>query len=514
MKQVLVDKPVLPTSLQFFGRLKWLDGTPLLDHIEEYRRAIFAKMLDSFGDDGRPLYNMAVCGRGKKNWKSCDLVLAALYCLVIRRSPLGNDGIIAASDEGQAGDDLALAKKLVAVNRDLSAEIEPLAKELRLKDGSGSLRVIPARDVLGSHGKTYAFLGVDELHTWKDWSLLEALTADPTRTDALTWITSYDTLFNVPGVPLYDLKQLGKAGSDPRLLFSWYSGGELNTDPAFAELPPERRANPSMGSWPEGAKYIEQQRTRLPTGRFRRLHLNLPGAPEGAAFNQEKVLACVVTGRRSLPPEPNRRYCAAVDMSGGSSDDAVLAIAHADGKTAVLDLVVKQAGGTPFNPRDAIRQFAAILSSYRISRVTGDAYAGCTFREDFRAFGIQYEVRSTPASELYEALEPALNAVEVQLLDLPVATEQLVCLVWRGNKITHEPNSHDDFANAIALVVSSVRGMAQQRGVNVMPIVVTTPRVYYGDSGSGGASEYGGGFYGGSMRNPAHGLPRDGRDSW
>jgi hypothetical protein len=95
------------------------------------------------------------------------------------------------------------------------------------------------------------------------------------------------------------------------------------------DRPPEQRANPSMSSWPEGAKYIEQQRTRLPTGRFQRLHLNLPGAPEGAAFSQEKILACVVTGRRSLPPEPNGRYFAAVDMSGGSSDDAVLAMAIA-----------------------------------------------------------------------------------------------------------------------------------------------------------------------------------------
>jgi hypothetical protein len=437
--------------------------------------------------------------------------------LVIRRSPLGNDGIIAASDEGQATDDLMLARKLVQCNPDLSAEIEPLAKELRLRDGSGSLRVIPARDVLGSHGKTYAFLGVDELHTWKDWSLLEALTADPTRTDSLTWIRSYDTLFNVPGVPLYDLKQLGKSGGDPRMLFSWYSGGDLCTDPAFAELPPEERANPSMSSWPEGAKYIEQQRTRLPTGRFRRLHLNLPGAPEGAAFSQENVLRCVVTGRRSLPPAPDRRYFAAVDMSGGSNDDAVLAIAHADGKIAVLDLVVKQIGGTPFSPRDAIRQFAAVLSHYRISRVTGDAYAGMTFREDFRAFNITYEVRSTPASELYEALEPALNAGEVEVLDHPVLTEQLCCLVWRGNRITHEPGSHDDHANAAALAVSLVRGLAQQVGPNALPILTWTPRGSYGDHpGGSGVSEYGGSIYasGSSTRNPAHGLPMDGRDSW
>ena len=90
------------TSLGFFSHLKWLDGRRLLDVIEPYRRAIFTAALDTYGPDGTPVHNMVLAGRGKKNWKSCDLVLAALFVIVVRRSPLGNDAIIAASDEGQA----------------------------------------------------------------------------------------------------------------------------------------------------------------------------------------------------------------------------------------------------------------------------------------------------------------------------------------------------------------------------------------------------------------------------
>jgi hypothetical protein len=189
------------------------------------------------------------------------------------------------------------------------------------------LKILPAKDVAGTHGKTFAFVGFDEIHGYRDWALIEALAPDPTRTDALTWITSYASIYARAGAPLFDLMNIGRAGRDPRMLFSWYSG-DLCTDPAFAELPPERRANPSMGSWPEGEAYIAQQRTRLPFGRFRRLHLNLPGAPDGAAFDQGKVLAAVVSGRRSLSPESGTKYCAYVDMSGGSNDDAVLAIGH------------------------------------------------------------------------------------------------------------------------------------------------------------------------------------------
>jgi hypothetical protein len=100
-----------PTSLEFFDHLKWLDGRPLLDHVEPYRREIFSKALDTVGPDGRPAYNMLLAGRSKKNWKSADLILAALYKLVIAEAVQGNDALVLANDEGQAADDLALATK-------------------------------------------------------------------------------------------------------------------------------------------------------------------------------------------------------------------------------------------------------------------------------------------------------------------------------------------------------------------------------------------------------------------
>lgn|SRR6266542_2974463 len=60
-------------------------------------------------------------------------------------------------------------------------------------------------------------------------------------------------------------------------------------------------------------------------------------------------------------PERGRRYWAYVDMSGGSSDDAVLSIGHADGRVAVIDLVAKQIGEPPFDPHAAVRHFAGVL---------------------------------------------------------------------------------------------------------------------------------------------------------
>ena len=106
-----------PHPLDFFAKLRWFDGRPLLDTIELYRRAIFDAVLYTFDGD-RPQYNLAVCGRAKKNWKTCDLILAALYRLLVWPSPQGNDCFILANDEGQAADDLDLAKKLVTAKSD------------------------------------------------------------------------------------------------------------------------------------------------------------------------------------------------------------------------------------------------------------------------------------------------------------------------------------------------------------------------------------------------------------
>lgn len=438
-----------PHPLAFFGKLVWLDGRPLLDTIEPYRRDIFTQALYTFDDDGRPTYNAALCGRGKKNHKTSDLVLAALYRFLVWPSAHGNDCSILANDEGQAGDDLSLAKKLIEANPDIHREVKIGAKEITRRDGKGTLEILPARDAVGAHGKTKLFIGFDEIHGFRNHDIFEALAPDPTRLDVMTWITSYAGIRHAPGIPLHDFLKLAKSGTDPRLFFSWYAG-DFTTDKALEDADAERRANPSIDAF--APDYLEQQRRRLPTHKFRRLHLNLPGAPDGAAFDPDRVMEAIVVGRRRLPREDDRRYVGFVDMSGGSSDDAVLAIAYYEryGKKAVLARIESQTGEPPFNPRQAVGKFVNILKEYGCTSVTGDAYAGQTFRSDFTEFGISYELSKLTKTAIYDEFEPKLNAGEVELLDMPKLQEQLLTLVSRGGRIDHQPGDHDDWANAAA----------------------------------------------------------------
>jgi hypothetical protein len=236
------------------------------------------------------------------------------------------------------------------------------------------------------------------------------------------------------------------------MLFRWYAA-DFTTDSKLSEehVSQERRANPAMAFW-TSADYLDQERRRLPTHKFRRLHLNLPGMPDGTYLDAERVLSAIVEGRRQLAALPDVSYRAFVDMSGGSSDDATLGISHFDSinNRAVLDALIAQTGQPPFNPRSAVAKFAALLKEYRISRVVGDRFAGETFRADFQEREISYEVSPLTKHELYEAFEPRLNAGDVELLDVPKLQEQLLGLVMRGQKIDHMLGEHDDYANSAA----------------------------------------------------------------
>src|SRR5437879_6038156 len=122
------------TSLGLFGYLKWIDGRPLLDTIEAYRRQIFTDVLDSVDEKGRVRFNLALMGRGKKNFKSCDAVLASIFGLIGPDSPGGHQCYLVANDEDQAGDDLELAKLLIRRNPLLETALIIQNKEIKRKD--------------------------------------------------------------------------------------------------------------------------------------------------------------------------------------------------------------------------------------------------------------------------------------------------------------------------------------------------------------------------------------------
>ena len=165
----------IPHPLKFFACLKWIDGTPLLDHIEPYRRRNFEEVLWTFDEAGRLFYNMALHLRSKKNWKSADLILFEFYALMCWKVSGGFIGRLFAFDEQQSKQNLDLLKKIIAANPLLNDALILRQKDVERKDGGGIIENRAGGDYKGTHGGTSDADALDEVHTLSDWRLLEAL---------------------------------------------------------------------------------------------------------------------------------------------------------------------------------------------------------------------------------------------------------------------------------------------------------------------------------------------------
>jgi hypothetical protein len=168
---------------------------------------------------------------------------------------------------------------------------------------------------------------------------------------------------------------------------------------------------------------------------------------------REVVDAAIVPSRYELMPVSGYHYFGFVDPSGGSADSMTLSVAHRVGEQGVLDCVREIR--PPFSPDAVVEEFAQVLKSYRLHRVTGDRYAGEWPRERFKVHGITYEPSDKTKSQIYGEALPLLNSGRVELLDHPRLITQLCGLerrTARGGRdsIDHAPGAHDDVANAAA----------------------------------------------------------------
>ena len=168
---------------------------------------------------------------------------------------------------------------------------------------------------------------------------------------------------------------------------------------------------------------------------------------------REAVEACVNTGIRERAPQRGIVYTGFVDPSGGSVDSMTLAIAHRDQDVVVIDALRERV--PPFSPEQVVGEFAELLKSYNVTRITGDRFANIWPVEVFANVGIGYEQSAEPKSVLYTNMLPLLNSCRIELLDHSKTINQLIALerrTARGGResIDHPPGGHDDLINAVA----------------------------------------------------------------
>ena len=184
----------------------------------------------------------------------------------------------------------------------------------------------------------------------------------------------------------------------------------------------------------------------------------------GSFLDAELIDRAIEKGRRERPPQDRFRYVAFTDPSGGSHDSFTLGIAHAERDRYVLD--VCRAVKPPFDPSSVVREYAALLKSYRLYEVTGDHYSGEWVRESFSKCGITYQHSELTKSEIYLESLPLFSQGAIDLLDIHALTVELMQLERRTGRngrdtVDHPPSGHDDLANsccgAITLLAQSER---------------------------------------------------------
>jgi hypothetical protein len=173
------------------------------------------------------------------------------------------------------------------------------------------------------------------------------------------------------------------------------------------------------------------------------------------AFVSLDVVQAAVGDFVELAPAASLRYYGFVDAAGGSGGDAfTVAVSHRDDDCVVVDAVRERR--PPFSPGDVITEFSSLLKSYRVSKVTGDRFAGGFPPEQFAGHGINFEPAVKTKSDLYGELLPLLNSGGVVLPRNERLVAQLVGLERRTARgtgrdiVDHPPGGHDDLANAVA----------------------------------------------------------------
>jgi hypothetical protein len=171
------------------------------------------------------------------------------------------------------------------------------------------------------------------------------------------------------------------------------------------------------------------------------------------AFISREVVEACVGDFYELPPVAGRSYYSYVDAASGSGQDAfAVAIAFRDRGRVIISCV--REWRPPFMPASLIvDELVPLLKSYRISKVTGDRYAGGFPPEAFQRGGIRYEAAAQVKSDAYRTALPMLNSGIITLPRSDRLFNQLVSLerhVARGGHdvIDHPRGMHDDLANA------------------------------------------------------------------
>ena len=460
---------------------KKLLGSVLIgDSWQAWRVLLIAAMGESLSDEERTIFT-ALTGRdkeplqrveefcavvGRRGGKSRAMAILAAYVGGLCKHQLvrGETGVVLLIAPDQRQGKIALDYCAAAL------EQSPILKQLIANRSSDTLELtngisieVRAASFRRLRGPTYVAVIADEAAFWysdefsanADTEILNAVRPGLATSQGPLIIAS--SPYAKRGVLWETHRQhFGKDG-DPLVLVAQGTSREFN--PSLPQSVVDRALERDRAA--ASAEYLAEFRSDIET------------------FVAYEVVQACIGDHHEMAPLPNQRYFAFVDPSGGSADSFTMAICHRDGERFVVDAVreIKP----PFSPAAVIEDFAVLLKSYRVTRVTGDRYAGEFPRELFRKHSIHYACAEKPKSDLFRDLLPLLNSGRIVLPKSDRLVSQICGLERRTSRagkdsIDHGPGSHDDLANAVAgaadLIVLADRAQNTGFGIGIYGTVI------------------------------------------
>jgi hypothetical protein len=174
-------------------------------------------------------------------------------------------------------------------------------------------------------------------------------------------------------------------------------------------------------------------------------------------------------------------YSAFTDASGGMNDSFTMGIAHRDRDGCeVLDLLFERR--PPLNPYAVTEEIAALLKSYRCSKIVGDSYGARWVSDAFVKAGIVYRKSTLDRSQIYLNVLPLFMSGCVRLLDHPRLIAQFAALERRTfptgrDRVDHGRAGHDDAANSAAGALVLASQVARRQ------VPITQPHIYSKNAG-------------------------------
>jgi hypothetical protein len=451
LREALSDPQLLGTTLAGDSWRAWrvLLTAACGEALTDDERTLFAQLTGREREPGKRV-NELVCVVGRRGGKSRALATLACYVAALCQHRLapGERGVvlIVAQSSHTARVILGYARAVL--------EASPLLRTLVVADNSdaielrngvvlevrwASFRVLRGPTYVAALLDEAAFLWTDEFAANPDVEVVNALRPGLTGGGPLIvasspyarrgWLwDAYRKHFGAGGAPAVLVAKGTTRDFNPTIPQAWVDA-ELERDPARNR-----------------AEYLAEFRSDIES-----------------YIAREAVEACVAWDVPERAPMSQTRYYAFVDPSGGSADSMTLAIGHRDRDNDLVVLDALRERRPPFSPEAVVAEFCELLRFYRVSKVTGDRYAGEWPRERFKEHGITYEPAQKTKSDLYRDLLPLVNSRRIDLLDDARLLAQLCNLERRTargtgkDNIDHAPGGHDDLANALAGVAATAK---------------------------------------------------------